>query len=67
MTLRHLLVSLVVGALFGWAMSTKFPTYPSVLGGVTAAGFMVGSLAFVEHSERRALSRRVETPEKDEA
>jgi hypothetical protein len=60
-------MSLLAGALFGWALSTKFPAYSSALGGVLAAGFMVGALAFVEHSEQRAPSRRVQTPEEHEA
>jgi hypothetical protein len=67
MILRHLLISLVVGALFGWALSTKYPSHPALIAGAAAAAFMAGSLAFIEQSERRTLSRRVEASEDRDA
>ena len=65
--IRHAVISLVVGALFGWVMSTKIPIYPALLSGAGAAVFMGGSFAYIEHTERRALTRRLENANEQDA
>lgn len=65
-TLRRAILCLVVGGLFGWAMSTKFPTPHAVLSGIAAGAFMQGSLAYFDRADRRELARRSEDAEETE-
>jgi hypothetical protein len=60
LVLQRLLAALVVGAIFGWAMSTRLPLYPAVLSGVAAGVFMAASLFLIERAERREGGRRGE-------
>jgi len=58
-TFRAALLSLVVGGLFGWALSTKFPVHIAALSGTAAAAFMHAGSIYNERIERRhALARR---------
>jgi hypothetical protein len=52
-TLRTIVLSLIVGALFGWAFSTKFPAHAAVLSGTAAAAFMYGGIILSERIDRR--------------
>jgi hypothetical protein len=65
LAIRYLVVSLIVGALCGWVMSTKFHTHHALLGAAAATVFMGGSLAYIEHHERRNPARRAEGEEQD--
>lgn len=67
LAIRYLLVSLLVGGLFGWVMSTKFHTHHALLGAAAAAVFMGVSLAYVEHHERRTPARRAQAEEEQDA
>jgi 1,4-dihydroxy-2-naphthoate octaprenyltransferase len=63
-TLRAALLSLVVGGLFGWALSTKFPVYIAALSGTAAAAFMHAGSIYNERVERRqTLARRAVDPD----
>jgi hypothetical protein len=63
-TLRAALLSLVVGGLFGWALSTKFPVHIAALSGTAAAAFMHAGSIYNERLERRqTLARRAADPD----
>lgn len=66
-TLRRLILCLVVGGLFGWAMSTKFPAPHAVIGGLAAGAVMQGSLAYFDRVDRREMARRTEDTDDSEA
>jgi hypothetical protein len=51
--LRNIILSLIVGALFGWAFSTKFPTQAAILSGSAAAAFMYGGITVSARLDRR--------------
>jgi hypothetical protein len=51
--LRYITLSLIVGALFGWALSTKFPTHASIMSGTAAAAFMYGGIVASARLDRR--------------
>lgn len=54
---RRLAISLLVGAMFGWAMSAKFPIYPALLASAAAAVVMAGWLVRLDQAERREPAR----------
>lgn len=63
-TIRAVLLSLVVGGLFGWALSTKFPVHVAALSGTAAAAVMHGGNLYSERLERRqTLARRAADPD----
>lgn len=51
--LQTIVLSLAIGAIFGWAFSTKFPVHIAAWSGAAAAAFMFGGLAIVDRIERR--------------
>ena len=51
--LRNIILSLIVGALFGWAFSTKFPPHAAILSGTAAAAFMYGGITVSARMDRR--------------
>ena len=52
-TVRTIVLSLIVGALFGWVFSTKFPLHVAALSGTAAAAFMYAGIVFSERMDRR--------------
>jgi uncharacterized membrane protein YoaK (UPF0700 family) len=54
---RRLAISLIVGALFGAILSTKFPVPATVLSGAAASAFMYAAFVYNERAERRYLAR----------
>ena len=56
--LRYITLSLIVGALFGWALSTKFPTHAAVMSGTAAAAFMYGGIVVSARMDRRESRAR---------
>ena len=57
--LRNITLSLIVGALFGWGLSTKFPTHAAIMSGTAAAAFMYGVVVVSARMDRReSRSRR---------
>lgn len=67
LAIRYLVISLLVGALFGWVMSTKFHTHHAFLLAAAATVFMGGSLAYIERHERRNPGRRAQGEEARDA
>jgi uncharacterized membrane protein YoaK (UPF0700 family) len=63
--LRNIILSLIVGALFGWAFSTKFPAHAAILSGTAAAAFMYGGIVVSARLDRRE-SRARRTGDDDE-
>jgi hypothetical protein len=55
---RNMVASLLVAALFAWAMSTKFPTKAAIASGVAAGVFNYAAVAYLGQTERRPLARR---------
>ena len=55
---RNIILSLLVGALFGWAFSTKFPAQAAVLSGAAAAAFMYGGIVVSARLDRRESRAR---------
>ena len=64
-TLRTIVLSLIVGALFGWAFSTKFPTHAAILSGTAAAAFMYGGTVVADRMDRRESRARRAVDEDD--
>lgn len=56
--LRNIILSLIVGALFGWAFSTKFPAHAAILSGTAAAAFMYGGIVLSARMDRRESRAR---------
>jgi hypothetical protein len=52
-TLRNIVLSLIVGGLFSWAMTTKLPLHVAALSGTAAAAFMYGGFVVNDRLERR--------------
>lgn len=51
--LRRLLFSLLVGGLFGWAISTRLSIPFAVVSAAVATAFMYGGFAYSDWAERR--------------
>ena len=51
--LRNIVLSLIVGGLFGWALSTQFPTHAAILAGTAAAAFVYGGIIVSGRMDRR--------------
>jgi hypothetical protein len=56
--LRNVILSLLVGALFGWAFSTKYPAEVAILSGAAAAAFMYGGIVVSARLDRRESRAR---------
>ncbi len=56
--LRGLVLSLIIGALFGWAFSTRVPAHAAALGGTAVAAYMYGSFVFIDRADRRGSKAR---------
>jgi len=63
---RNLLVSLIVAGLFAWVMSTKLPAKAALVTGAAAGVFNYAAVAYIAHTERRALARRGEAAARTE-
>lgn len=63
--LRFIVFSLVVGALFGWAMTTKFSTCSAVASGTAASAFMLGGMIYNDRIERREMAQRSKENEEE--
>ena len=56
--LRNIVLALIVGGLFAWAMSMKMPVHAAALSGSGAAAFMYGGFVFNDRLERRESQAR---------
>ena len=65
--LKPILVSLVIGALFAWAMSTKLPRGYAMGTGAAAAAIMYGGFAYNGRLERREAVRRAQDEAEERA
>jgi hypothetical protein len=50
---RNIILSLIVGGLFGWALSTKLPTPAAAFSGTAAAVFMFAGITVSARMDRR--------------